>query len=123
MLMRRFTNVNYYAVLGVTSDATREQIRSAYRVKVRTAHPDTGGDHELFAQIAEAWEVLGNPDEREVYDADRKLRGRTARPYATRLTRDDVTSSATHGSSAGRAAPADAAASSREQWMKNKRRL
>lgn len=120
--MRRFTNVNYYAVLGVTSDATRDQIRRAYRVKVRTAHPDTGGDHELFAQIAEAWEVLGNPDEREIYDADRKLRGRTARPYATRLVRDDRGSTTTEPADE-RPAAAEPPLSSREQWMKNKRRL
>ena len=116
--MRRFTNVNYYAVLGVTSDASREQIRAAYRTKVRTAHPDTGGDHEKFAQIAEAWEVLGNAEERELYDADRKLRGRTARPYATRLERDDSGSTSSSPSS-----PSGPPASSREQWMKNKRRL
>ena len=139
--IRRFTDINYYALLGVSSDASRTTIRAAYRVKVREANPDHGGDPEVFAQIAEAWEVLGNADERALYDADRSLRLRTSRPNRTRLPRDEEgrtprtppprrATSAT-GDSADRVvdddvARADAAAdrfTDREQWMKNKRRL
>lgn len=145
MAIRRFTDINYYALLGVPSDASRTTIRSAYRVKVRDAHPDHGGDPEVFAQIAEAWEVLGNADERALYDADRSLRLRTSRPNRTRLPRDEEGRTprtpppprrATTPSGAPvdpdveervtEAARADAAAdrfTDREQWMKNKRRL
>lgn len=114
--MRRFTNVNYYAVLGVTSDASHEQIRAAYRTKVRTAHPDTGGDHEKFAQIAEAWEVLGNAEERELYDADS-----AAAPPAR--TRHASTATTRARRRRARPRPRGPRRAGREQWMKNKRRL
>lgn len=144
--MRRFTDVNYYALLGVTSEATRDEIRAAYRVKVRTAHPDRGGDPEVFAQVAEAWEVLGNEAERIIYDADRKLRLRSARPYSTRLPRDEASPRTPKTPKPRRPSPNDAdvaerlkdvadrvkdvagttageRGSDREEWMKNKRRL
>ncbi len=91
--MRRFSDVNYYTVLGVTTSASRDQIRTAYRVKVRTAHPDAGGDPDEFAKIAEAWEVLGNESEREHYDADRRLKARASRRYTARIDRDPSTGS------------------------------
>jgi hypothetical protein len=77
--MRRFT-VNYYAVLGVTSGASANEIRAAYRLKVRTAHPDTGGDHEI------------RPDRRGVGGAGQR-RGAGAlrrRPQAARPHRPPV---------------------------------
>lgn len=134
--MRRFSDVNYYQVLGVVSTASRDQIRTAYRVKVRSAHPDAGGDPEQFAMIAEAWEVLGSESEREHYDADRRLKARASRRYTARIDRDPVTGSwSTEGApkpedvAAARAA-ASAAASNEDdgltpgqRWKKNKRRL
>lgn len=144
MAIRRFTDINYYALLGVSSDASRTTIRAAYRVKVREAHPDHGGDPVVFAQIAEAWEVLGNADERSLYDADRSLRLRTSRPNRTRLPRDEEgrtpRTPPPRRTTTPSGAPvdpdiedkvadvsrADAAAdrfTDREQWMKNKRRL
>lgn len=137
--MRRFTNINYYSLLGVMSDATRDEIRTAYRAKVRIVHPDRGGDPEVFAQIAEAWEVLGNESERIIYDADHKLRMRTARPYqSVRLSREEADPAGK--SSAGNSSAVDADLEerfgehqhkndgtarfdSRKQWMENKRRL
>jgi len=142
--IRRFTDINYYALLGVASDASRTTIRAAYRVKVRDAHPDHGGEPEVFAQIAEAWEVLGNVDERSLYDADRSLRLRTSRPNRTRLPRDEegrmprtppprrsTTPSEVpvdpdieeQVSEAARTVAATDRFTDREQWMKNKRRL
>src|SRR5215471_3111447 len=79
--MRQFSDVNYYEVLGVTSRATYDEIRAAYRVLARETHPDAGGDPERFGLVAEAWEVLSDKDEREYYDAERSLRMRAARPY------------------------------------------
>lgn len=132
--MRRFSDVNYYAVLGVVSTASRDQIRTAYRVKVRSAHPDHGGDPEQFAMIAEAWEVLGSASEREHYDADRRLKARASRRYTARIDRDPVTGS---WSTEGAPAPQDAASAQPaaapstpddgltpgQRWKQNKRRL
>ena len=132
--MRRFSDVNYYQVLGVLTTATRDQIRTAYRVKVRSAHPDHGGDPEQFAMIAEAWEVLGSESEREHYDADRRLKARASRRYTARIDRDPVTGNwSTEGAPApGDTASARPAASTAaeddgltpgQRWKQNKRRL
>lgn len=131
-VIRRFGDVNYYQVLGVLSTATRDQIRTAYRVKVRSAHPDLGGDPEMFAQIAEAWEVLGNQSDREHYDADRRLKARASRRYTARIDRDPMTG---NWSTESAPSPPEAAATrpvtssaddgltDGQRWKKNKRRL
>lgn len=112
------TDRDYYRILGVPSAATRDEIRSAYRRLVRTNHPDTGGDPEAFALIAEAWEVLSDDDRREIYDHDRKMRLRAARPYArvdTPGAADPATRPPAPGAATGQG---DAQA-----WLRNKRRF
>jgi len=44
-----------YAILGVSSGATREEIQSAYRQKVKEVHPDHGGDRDEFQRVREAY--------------------------------------------------------------------
>ena len=115
--MRRFTDVNYYAALGVTSHASKSEIKAAYRVLARKTHPDAGGDPERFAQIAEAWEILSDDRERELYDAERSLRAR-ARPYTS-------SGHQTPGAPE-RARPqsgADGDLTATQRWIKNKRRF
>lgn len=124
--MRKFSEVNYYGVLGVASSASRDEIRSAYRVCVRTAHPDVGGDPSTFAMIAEAWDVLSNESEREHYDADRKLRARASRRYTARIDRDPATGSWSTTDApdpTARSTADDSGATDAQRWMKNKRRL
>ena len=131
--MRRFKDVNYYTVLGVSSSASRDEIKAAYRVAVRSAHPDAGGDHDQFALVSEAWEVLGDDAARSHYDADRRMAARASKPYMTRLTRDED-GPASDPAATDKTEAAEAAAASRQandpdgitdaqRWLKNKRRL
>ncbi len=81
---------DYYATLGVPRSASHEQIRRAYRERMRAAHPDaSGGRHSgesrqtgsaapksaaaqsaaaEVTRIAEAWNVLSSPARRAAYD-------------------------------------------------------
>ncbi len=63
---------DYYVVLGLDADATPEQIKSAYRQKVKQLHPDhyTCDDREPFLDVQQAYEVLSDPDRRQAYDRD-----------------------------------------------------
>jgi DnaJ-class molecular chaperone len=63
---------DYYEVLGVSRNATDEEIRQAYRKLARTYHPDFNqGDktsEEKFKELNEANEVLSDPEKRKKYD-------------------------------------------------------
>ena len=67
------TDVNLYAVLGVSPDASPDEIRGAYRRAARASHPDLHpGDAsaaERFKRVQVAYEVLGDPVRRAQYDA------------------------------------------------------
>lgn len=57
-----------YEVLAVAPDVDEETLRKAYRLRLRQAHPDTGGDASTFVQVQRAWELIGTPDARARYD-------------------------------------------------------
>lgn len=57
-----------YKILGVKANASEEQIKKAYRKKVKKHHPDVGGDPEKFNQIQEAYDILSDPEKRKAYD-------------------------------------------------------
>jgi curved DNA-binding protein len=63
---------DYYATLGVSRDATAEDIKKAFRKLARQFHPDTATDksvaEEKFKEINEAHEVLSDPEKRKKYD-------------------------------------------------------
>ncbi|MEJ5347393.1 MAG: DnaJ domain-containing protein [Desulfosoma sp.] len=65
---------DYYRILGVSRDASREDIRKAYRELVRRHHPDRNeGDaacEERLKEINEAYSVLGDPEKKKAYDAE-----------------------------------------------------
>jgi curved DNA-binding protein len=63
---------DFYSVLGVSRDASADEIQRAYRKLARTYHPDVNKDpsaEERFKQISEAYDVLSDPNTRRRYDA------------------------------------------------------
>jgi len=62
---------DYYQILGVTRDASAEDIKKAYRRLARKYHPDVSKEaraEERFKEVAEAYEVLREPEKRAAYD-------------------------------------------------------
>ena len=63
---------DYYEVLGVSKEATKEEIKKAYRKQALKFHPDKNpGDkksEENFKEAAEAYEVLSNEEKKARYD-------------------------------------------------------
>lgn len=60
---------DYYKILGVSRDASQEEIKRAFRELAHKYHPDkNGGNAEKFKEINEAYQVLGNPEKRQQYD-------------------------------------------------------
>ena len=74
-----WANKDFYQVLGVKKDASNEEIKKAYRKLARANHPDSNpGDtakHDTFKAVAEAYDVVGDPEKRKKYDEMRELYG------------------------------------------------
>src|SRR4051812_49720567 len=64
---------DYYEVLGVGRTADEAEVKKAFRRLARELHPDVNAHdpeaEEKFKEVAEAYEVLTDPDRRQVYDA------------------------------------------------------
>jgi len=76
--MRADWEKDLYAVLGVSPEATQEEIKRAYRALARRFHPDSGTEvasPERFREIQKAYRVLGDPVRRRAYDQRRAERG------------------------------------------------
>lgn len=51
---------DYYSILGISQNASEEEIKKAYRINALKHHPDKGGDETKFKEITEAYEVITN---------------------------------------------------------------
>ena len=57
-----------YEILGLSPDADTDQVRSAYRARVKEVHPDAGGSNEAFSEVVIAYEILIDEQRRTQYD-------------------------------------------------------
>ncbi|XP_071723520.1 chaperone protein dnaJ A6-like isoform X2 [Rutidosis leptorrhynchoides] len=65
---RTSDNTKYYDVLGVSKTAIPDELKKAYKKAAIKNHPDKGGDPEKFKEVAQAYEVLSDPEKKEIYD-------------------------------------------------------
>ena len=88
--------LNYYAVLGVSPQASQEEIKKAYRKLALAHHPDRNqgnrqADHKI-REVNAAYEILGDPDSRKTYDRLRLGQVESPTPYPQDVEPADVVS-------------------------------
>ncbi len=59
---------DYYKTLGISKNASPDEIKQAYRRLAQEHHPDKGGNQEKFKEVNEAYQILSDPQKRGQYD-------------------------------------------------------
>lgn len=73
MAVQKFdSGKDYYNVLGVSENASAEDLERAFRGAARKRHPDGGGSEEAMKSLNEAHDILSDPETRRAYDAERR---------------------------------------------------
>ncbi|MDY5585391.1 MAG: molecular chaperone DnaJ [Arcanobacterium sp.] len=97
---------NYYETLGVSRDASDDEIKKAYRKLARKLHPDIAGaeGEAEFKKVTAAYDVLSNPEKRQMYDlgGEDALRGGGAGGFSQGFGFEDVFSTFFGGGAASR---------------------
>ncbi|KAL6056077.1 DnaJ subfamily C member 21 [Balamuthia mandrillaris] len=91
--------VDFYRVLGISTQATQEEVKRAYHRKALQSHPDkklAGGGRDAglvvdrFHHVAKAWEVLSDPVKRATYDATLQARLVGESPVSAEVDLDEM---------------------------------
>ncbi len=116
------SNINHYETLGISSGASQEQVKQAYRKLAKKFHPDAQASaqtqqksHDKIAQVNAAYEVLGDIGERRQYDAARQQSVEAA--ANSRANRAASAASAAQGAYRKRRASAGSTTTI-EQWLR-----
>ncbi|HWC09795.1 MAG TPA: molecular chaperone DnaJ [Acidimicrobiales bacterium] len=79
---REWFEKDYYKVLGVSENASEDELRRAYRKLAKQHHPDAHpGSEERFKDISAAYDVLSDAEKRKEYDELRRLGPMAAGPF------------------------------------------
>ena len=92
---------NAYEVLGVAATANHDELRRAYRRRLRQTHPDTGGVAREFTAVQLAWEQVGTPAARALYDSGRSTPSVTFEAQPARPRRDSRPTARSYGHPGG----------------------
>jgi curved DNA-binding protein len=65
--------MTHYSTLGVSENASQDEIKQAYRRLANKHHPDKGGDQATFKNISTAYDVIGDAQKRADYDNQRRF--------------------------------------------------
>ncbi len=92
LAMERVEEKTYYGILGVSKDATADQIKANYRKLALACHPDRNpqdrGATVKFQELAHAYEILSDGEKRKKYDTSLKAANGT--PFSTGYTFKDA---------------------------------